>query len=212
MVEPGQGTKKMKSLVTTSTLSALLALSITFPVAVCAEMDHSKHMAMMEKSQKRSIEHYTIPDVKLIDQNGDEKTLDDFLDADKLVVVDFIFTTCTTICPVLSAGLTNFHKKLGEDASNVSFISITIDPEHDKPDVLKAYSKRYNMKQGHELLTGSRKDIDTVMDAFDAMMPDKMTHYPLTFFRAPRSQEWVRVFGMMSVSDMMKEYKNLVKP
>lgn len=67
------------------------------------------------------------------------------------------------------------------------------------------------MKPEHILLTGSRQDINAVMNAFDAVMPDKMTHYPLTFFRAPASQQWVRVFGMMSVSELMQEYENLKK-
>lgn len=84
---------------------------------------------------------YTLPLVRLVNQDGIEMDLSAFLASNKFVVVDFIFTTCTTICPVLSAGLVNFHKTLGEEADNVKFISISIDPEHDKPDVLKAYSR-----------------------------------------------------------------------
>ena len=180
-------------------------------MAHTGDMDHSAHMAMMQKPQKRSIESYSLPQVSLINQDGLEKDLNKILDSDKLVVVDFIFTTCTTICPVLSAGLTSFHKTLGDKADDVILVSITIDPEHDNPEILKAYSQKYKMKSGHELLTGSKQDINTVMKAFDADMPNKMTHYPLTFFRAPGKQEWVRVFGLMSINDLMKEYDNLMK-
>lgn len=201
----------MKRLIIAVGVSLLFFLAMAMPVNVSGGMDHSAHMAMMEKSQKRSVETYTLPAVRLVNQDGVEMDLSTFLDSNKFVVVDFIFTTCTTICPVLSAGLVNFHKTLGEEAENVKFISISIDPEHDKPDVLKTYSQKYNMKPEHILLTGSRQDINTVMNAFDAVMPDKMTHYPLTFFRAPESQEWVRVFGMMSVSELMQEYENLKK-
>ena len=174
-------------------------------------MDHSVHMAMMQKPQERSVENYSLPQVRLVNQDGLEKDLNKVLVSDKLVVVDFIFTTCTTICPVLSAGLTSFHKQLGDKSDNVALISITIDPEHDNPEILKAYSQKYNMKSGHELLTGNKQDINSVMKAFDADMPNKMTHYPLTFFRAPGKQEWVRVFGLMGVNDLMKEYDNLMK-
>ncbi len=175
------------------------------------EMDHSAHMAMMQKPQERSIENYSLPQVRLVNQDGLEKDLNKVLDSDKLVIVDFIFTTCTTICPVLSAGLTGFHQALGDKASEVILVSITIDPEHDNPEILKAYSQKYQMKSGHELLTGSKQDIFSVMKAFDADMPNKMTHYPLTFLRAPGKQEWVRIFGLLSVNDLMKEYDKLMK-
>ena len=178
---------------------------------VSAEMDHSVHLAAMESSQKRSVANYVLPSVSLVDQNRVVNKLENFLSSDKFLVVDFIFTTCTTVCPVLSSGLAYFHKKLGDDASKVQFVSITIDPEHDKPDILKDYSRKYKLPPDHVLLTGSRSDINKVMKAFDAVMSDKMTHYPLTFFRASDSQEWVRVFGLMSVSDMMKEYKHLTQ-
>ncbi len=192
-------------------IPVIIFMAVFAVTNVSGGMDHSAHRAMMDKSQKRSVETYTLPPVRLVNQDGVEMALSGFLDSNKFLVVDFIFTTCTTICPVLSAGLVSFHKRLGEEAKNVKLISISIDPEHDKPDVLNAYSWKYNMKPEHILLTGSRQDINVVMNAFDAVMPNKMTHYPLTFFRAPESQEWVRVFGMMSAPDLMKEYENLKK-
>jgi len=175
------------------------------------QVDHSSHMAMLEKKPQRTVEHYVIPQVDLVNQDGVEQSLEKILDLEKFVVVDFIFTTCTTICPVLSAGLVEFHKGLEDRANNTVLVSISIDPEHDRPEVLKAYGRKYGIRSGHELLTGSRQDIYSVMNAFDAVMPNKMTHYPLTFFRAPGSKKWVRVFGMMSAADLMKEYKNVTK-
>jgi len=173
--------------------------------------DHSAHMAMMKMAQQRSIETYSLPSVELVNQEGEIRQLPTILSSDKLVVVDFIFTTCTTICPVLSAGLSGFQDALGDRAQNIKIVSITIDPEHDTPEKLKAYSAKYDMKSSRELLTGQRKDINAVMRAFHADMPNKMTHYPLTFFRAPGKQEWVRVSGLMSIGDMLKEYNNLAK-
>jgi protein SCO1/2 len=174
-------------------------------------VDHSAHKAMMKMKQQRSVERYRLAGVDLVNQDGETKPLDEFLSTDKLIVVDFIFTTCTTICPVLSAGLSGFWDALGDEADNVKLVSITIDPEHDTPEKLKAYGDKYNMQPGREFLTGSREDINAVMRSFDADMPNKMTHYPLTFFRGPGEQEWVRVLGLMSIGDMLKEYKSLIK-
>jgi len=157
------------------------------------------------KTYKRSVEKYTMPDVSLINQNGNRVRFKNFLSEDKPVVVDFIFATCTTICPVLSAGYASLQQRLGAEPGKVHLISITIDPENDTPAVLKDYLKRYRSKPGWDFLTGSRKDIDRVMKAFNAYIPDKMSHYALTFIRMPKEDSWIRINGMMSTSEFLAE-------
>jgi protein SCO1/2 len=151
---------------------------------------------------KRTIEKYTMPDVTLINQDGKKVRLTQLINSDQPVVVDFIYGTCTTICPVLSAGYANLQNRLSAKGHNLRLISITIDPENDSPKVMKEYLKRYRAKAGWEFLTGSRADIDKVMKAFNAYIPDKMSHYPLNMIRSP----WVRLFGIMSSRELMDEY------
>ena len=158
-----------------------------------------------QQSYERSIENYKIPDVVLINQNGERVRLKKLLDSDKPVVVDFIYGTCTTICPVLSAGFSNLQKKLGSDSDKVHLVSITIDPENDTPQVMKTYLERYRAKPGWDFLTGSRQDINQVMNAFDSYFRDKMDHKPLTFIRSPEGNSWVRLYGLMSGRDFLKE-------
>jgi protein SCO1 len=146
-----------------------------------------------------------VPDVTLIDQNGIRVELRDAVTSDKPVFVDFIFATCTTICPVLSAGYTSIQRRLGDDLDRVSLVSITIDPENDGPEELKAYLERYRAKPGWQFLTGTRADIDKVMRAFDAYVPDKMSHKPLLFIRTPSDGSWVRLYGFASSADLMAE-------
>lgn len=154
---------------------------------------------------KRTIENYSIPDVTLVNQHGEKIHLQSYLASDSLVVVDFIFGTCTTICPVLSAGFANLQKKLGADTHKVRLVSITIDPENDTPKVMLEYLKRYRAKPGWDFLTGSRRDIDRVMKAFDAYIVNKMDHYPLNLIRTPADGKWVRLFGLMSSAEFMNE-------
>jgi len=156
---------------------------------------------------KRSIEKYNIPDVVLINQDGKKVRLQSLLNSDVPVIVDFIYGTCTTICPVLSAGYVNLQRKLDADNQKVRLISITIDPENDSPKVMKEYLKRYRAKPGWDFLTGSRADIDTVMRAFNAYIPDKMSHYPLNMIRMPKNGNWVRLFGLMSTKEFLNEYQ-----
>ncbi len=163
------------------------------------------HASASDVKYKRSIESYTMPDVTLINQDGKKVRFRDMMASNRLIAVDFIFGTCTTICPVLSAGYANLQQRLGPDLNKVHLVSISIDPENDTPKVMKEYLKRYRAKPGWDFLTGSRNDIDAVMKAFDAYIPNKMAHYPLTLIRSSQNGSWVRLFGLLSSSEFLAE-------
>ena len=160
---------------------------------------------------KRTVEKYKVPDVTLVNQDGKRINLKTFLDGDKPVILDFIYGTCTTICPVLSIGFSHFQKKMGPDADKVRLVSISIDPDNDTPQVMKEYLQRYNAREGWDFLTGKREDIIMVMRAFDAFVTNKMNHYPLTILHGPGEKNWIRINELLSTSDLMKEYKLLLK-
>jgi protein SCO1/2 len=122
--------------------------------------------------------------------------------------VEFIFATCTTICPILSAGFASIQRKLGDDREKVLLVSITIDPEHDGPEELRKYLDRYGAKSGWDFYTGTREDIDKVMRAFDAFVPDKMSHKPLTHVHAPGRDHWVEIDGFAGSKDLMRELEH----
>src|ERR1039457_2175546 len=162
-----------------------------------------------EVKYRRTIETYTLPDVVLVNQNGEKVPLKTYLQSNKPVVVEFIFGTCTTICPILSAGYVNLQQKLGADSPDVKLVSISIDPENDTPKVMKEYLKKYRAKPGWDFLTGSRADIDTVMHAFNAYIPNKMSHFPLTLIKSPSDGTWVRIFGLLSSSEFLNEFNKV---
>jgi protein SCO1/2 len=160
---------------------------------------------------KRTVEKYKVPDVTLVNQEGKRINLKTFLDGNKPVILDFIYGTCTTICPVLSIGFSHFQKKMGPDADKVRMVSISIDPDNDTPQVMKEYLQRYNAREGWDFLTGKREDIIKVMRAFDAYVTNKMNHYPLTILHGPGEENWIRINELLSTSDLMKEHKLLLK-
>ena len=157
----------------------------------------------------RTLETYKVPDVTLVNQDGTKVKLQTVLESGEPVILDFIFGTCTTICPVLSAGYANLQAKLPPGGPRIHLISISIDPENDSPKVMRDYLKRYRAKPGWEFFTGRREDIDKVMVAFNAYIPNKMSHYPLTLIRDPKSGKWVRLLGMMSSSEFVAECKKV---
>ena len=166
--------------------------------------------ALAAPAYERTLERLSIPDVTLINQDGKRVKLLALVNSGKPVVVDFIYGTCTTICPVLSAGYTNFQRKLGADTRSVQLISVSIDPENDGPAVMKKYLKNYRAQPGWDFLTGSREDINRVMRAFDAYIPNKMSHFPIMFLKAPGDEQWVRIYGLIGTSDFIKEYTKVV--
>jgi len=180
-------------------LLILLTLACLFPV--------EQAFSESKPTFKRTVEKYTPPDVTLVNQDGKKVKLLSLINSGKPVMLDFIYGTCTTICPVLSAGFTNLQSKLGQDSAKIQLISITIDPEYDTPAVMKDYLKRFRAKPGWDFLTGSREDIDRVMRAFNAYVPNKMSHYPLTLLKVPGSDQWVRIYGLVSTSVLMNEYR-----
>ncbi len=155
---------------------------------------------------KRTTERYVIPDVTLVNQDGKRIKFAELVNCGKPVVVDFIYGTCTTICPVLSAGYSNFQRKLGDQSQDVQLVSISIDPEHDGPSVMKKYLTNYRARSGWDFLTGTRQDIDRVMRAFNAYIPNKMSHYPIMFLKGPGDEQWVRIYGLIGTSDFIKEF------
>lgn len=175
-------------------------------------VDHSRHKQMLQqKGYVRKEQEYQVPDVMLTDQNGRKVSLRAMLEGQEPVMLNFIFTTCTTICPVLSASFTQTQKTLGPDASNVRMISISIDPEHDTPAKLREYAQRFQARAGWTFLTGNREDIVAVLKAFDAYRRDKMNHIPLTFMRSAPQVSWIRVEGFASAGDLVREYQALTK-
>src|SRR5215471_15997334 len=81
------------------------------------------------------------PAFVLLDQEGNR--FDSTTMRGKVVLLNFIFTTCTDVCPLFTANLAQLQRTLKNDTGNVFFVSITTDPEVDSPKVLKSYGQRY---------------------------------------------------------------------
>lgn len=101
------------------------------------------------------------PNIPLTDQNGRTFHLYDDLLKGKTVVVNLIYTQCKDSCPLETARLIQVRKMLGDRVGkDVFFYSISIDPEHDTPEALKAYAEKFHAGPDWLFLTGKKEDID----------------------------------------------------
>ena len=198
-------------------LAAALSLGLTpFAPGVMAEEsmhDHHHHHHAMPDAQDgyvRTQAAYTVPDVKLVNADGAGVPLrSELAEQDKPVILNFIFTTCGAICPVMSTTFSQLQAALGAERDAVHMVSISIDPEQDTPAALKAYAGRYGAGPQWQMLTGSLDDSIAVQRAFDIYRGDKMNHQPATFLRAGPGQPWVRLDGFASADDILREVHQL---
>lgn len=189
--------------------AALLGAGTERAVAVD---EHAHHREMTEAQRgryTRSEVRYEVPDVSLVDVEGRTTSLRSELAAGTPVMLNFVFTTCTTICPAMSAIFADVQQQLEPDEGALRLVSISIDPEQDTPAKLKAYAGRFHAGAGWHLLTGKSADVIAAARAFGAWRGDKTNHTPATYLRAATGNTWVRVDGFASAAELVREYRGL---
>lgn len=202
--------KSYEILLILAMLSAGAGVAHRDSMAMASDAGHRHHGAAAPGiGYKRATVSYQTPDVKLVDANGRSVSLRDSLDGGNPVMLNFIFTTCTTICPVTSATFSSVQEKLGPEHGGMRLISISIDPEHDTPSKLNAYAKTFGAGARWSMLTGSFGDGIAVQRAFDVYAGDKMNHRPVTFMRKGPGKPWLRIDGFASAEDLLREYRQL---
>ncbi len=180
------------------------------PVAAMQHDAHAHHrQAASQTGYTRSLDHYALPPLELTTMQGDSRSLAQLLDTDQPVAINFIFTSCTTICPIMSATFAQAQRRLGTEAAKIRWISISIDPEYDTPERLRDYAQRFEAGEQWSFLTGPTENIIAVQKAFDVYRGDKMNHIPVTLLRAGRDAPWLRLHGLTSSAELVQEYRQL---
>src|SRR5262249_25129195 len=150
-----------------------------------------------------------IPDVGLVRADGKPVSLRNEIDDGKPVLLNFIFTTCAAICPVMSQTFAEVQRQLGDERDHVHLISVSIDPEQDTPARLREYAKKFKTGPQWTFYTGTLEASVAAQRAFGAYRGDKMNHVPLMFLRTAPGKPWVRLEGFARADDIIKEYRKL---
>ena len=154
----------------------------------------------------------TVPDVELIDQDGRPLHFYRDLVQGRVVAIDFVFTTCTTICNLLGANFAQAEKLIDPRlASHVRLISISVDPVNDTPARLKEYSARFHGSPAWRLVTGKKSEVDTLLKALGQYTADKTAHTG-TVLIGNGDGQWVRANGLGAASTIADLLTRAARP
>jgi protein SCO1/2 len=152
-----------------------------------------------------------LEDAPLVDQDGAPVRFRADAIGDDVVVVDFVFTTCTTVCPALSAIFTRVQERLGERLGHgVRLVSVSLDPAHDTPPRLKAYAARHHAGPHWTWLTGPQPDVERVLKGLGAYTPNFSAHSPMVLVGDGRTGEFTRINGFPAPDRVAAEVDRLL--
>jgi len=150
-----------------------------------------------------------VPDEELVDQDGVPVRIR-MLMKDHLVAVNFVFTTCTTICSPMTAIFARLQRELGDALErDVRLVTISLDPATDTPERLRRYADKFDRRPGWTFLTGSADRVGRVLDALRGESGAKEGHIPVTLIGSAAEGRWARVYGLAPADRLHRAIRGL---
>jgi protein SCO1/2 len=145
-----------------------------------------------------------VPDTAVQDQDGRRLSFYSDLVKGHTVAIDFIFTTCATVCPMLTANFRQVQKELGDNVRDVRLISVSVDPAVDTPARLKRFAVQYDAAPGWSFITGDKTGIDRLLSALGVPVQNKLEHSPAVLIGNDVAGHWQRISGLASSSVILR--------
>ena len=187
-----------------------------FPIALAVllaalpAIAQHEHHANPAPEPAATAQTFDIPDVEVLDQTGAKRSFYTDLVKDRVVVVNFVFTSCTTVCPTMGATFARVQQLLGD--REVSLISVSVDPVVDTPERLAAWSKRLGAAPGWTLVTGEKPQIDLLLKRLGVFTPNRESHTPTVLVGNARNGQWQRANGLATPATIVSLVDTLAPP
>lgn len=154
----------------------------------------------------------SLPDAVLVDRSGEELRFVSEVLGEHIVVMDFIYTSCTTACPVLTAILKQVKTQLGDRVgADVAMVSLTVDPVTDTPERLGRYAVEHGAGENWRFLTGPKARVDRLLEKLGAYTPEFVDHPVSIMVGDPRRNVWYRFFGFTAPSNVLAAVEKLTR-
>ena len=157
-----------------------------------------------EPKSSEAFSSVKIPDAQVVDQNGKQLNFYTDLIKGKTVAINFIFTTCTTICPPLTATFRRVQQDAAARGLDVQLISVSVDPVTDTPERLRDFAAKFKAGPGWTFVTGDKALVDSVLAALGAAVSNKNDHTPMILIGNDTSDYWTRAYGLTSPTKLVE--------
>lgn len=151
-----------------------------------------------------------IPDAELLNQRGEKVHFYSDLVKGKVVVIQSMFSTCTTLCPLLGSAFSRVQEMLTD--RDVHLISISVDPATDTPERLRAWGTRYHAGANWTMVTGPKYEVDRVLKSLKFYTADKLSHTALVLVGNDSTGRWERTSGFVPAARIAEMVRGLMPP
>ena len=152
-------------------------------------------IALAQQPEPGAAQRY-FTDIVLVDQNGTSKRFYTDLLKGKVVVINSFFSSCKDSCPLMAGALAKVQDWLGDRLGTQAYlISISVDPETDTPERLKAYAERFKAKPGWFFLTGKKENVSLALRKLGQYVDEKNDHLSMFLLGNDSTGLWKKVPG-----------------
>lgn len=147
---------------------------------------------------------YRLPDLRLVSMKREQVQLARAIAYDGPVLVNFVFTTCSTICSTQTGTLVGLQHLLDSTAMRARFVTLTIDPDNDTPQRLAQFAQQFGIEHDWMFYTGAYDELLRAQQAFDVYRGAKVNHPPVILMRRNAKAPWVRVEGFATPDQLLR--------
>jgi cytochrome oxidase Cu insertion factor (SCO1/SenC/PrrC family) len=106
----------------------------------------------------------SVPDAQLVNQSGEQVRFNSDVIKGRVAVITSFLTNCAAFCPITQEKLAQLAKVLGDKMGReVVFISVSVDPENDTPEKMKAWGEKFHVGTGWSLVSGKKEDVESLL-------------------------------------------------
>lgn len=159
--------------------------------------------ARNEKASLSDASESYFPNLTLLTQENKPIHFYNDLLKGKVVMINFLFTTCKGVCSPMTANLAKVQRYLGERVGrDINMISISVDPETDTAEVLKRYAATFKAQPGWYFLTGKKENVDWVLHKLGGYTENKSEHSSVLIVGNEATGEWMKMPAMAGPAEI----------
>jgi protein SCO1 len=152
-----------------------------------------------------------LPDMVLLDQDGQQVRFYSDLIKDKSVLISFFYTSCSYTCLRQGKVFSDLQNELGDRlGKDIFLISVTIDPETDTPERLKSWGKQYSLRKGWTLVTGGKIEMEKLVGHLTGNPLGRLqTHVPFIYLGNDKKSHWTATYGLAAPKSLVRQIEEL---